>query len=387
MNELNEEDKDYYVLLTGSKNNAGDYLIKYRAKLLFDELRKDRKYVDVDAWKPFDDETLTLVNNSKAVILMGGPALQRNMHPHIYPLTKNLDNIKAPIVTMGIGWKSNDGSWRKSRDYPLTESTLKLLEKIDSSGIKSSVRDYHTLNALQHKGFKSFVMTGCPAFNDFKHLENPTLDTAEIKKIAFSLGVSFLESNEMLEQMRSNILGIRDGFPSTEIEVVFHHALSDEFLTTHNATDHHLAGHRKFADWLTNQGISFVDISGSAENLVECYSNADLHVGYRVHAHIFMTSIGKRSLLIAEDGRGKGVRLVMDGLVLDGVDEISENLFGKILRRLKIRSGFSVDDSISNEVLNNLNYEIKNSYPRMRKSQILLKDNFRTMEKFLLQLP
>ena len=31
-------DKDYYVTLTGGKNNAGDFLIKYRAFNLFKEL-------------------------------------------------------------------------------------------------------------------------------------------------------------------------------------------------------------------------------------------------------------------------------------------------------------------------------------------------------------
>lgn len=41
---------DYYVILTGSKNNAGNFLIKHRAKKLFTALRNDRKLVDLDAW-------------------------------------------------------------------------------------------------------------------------------------------------------------------------------------------------------------------------------------------------------------------------------------------------------------------------------------------------
>lgn len=43
--------KDYYVILTGSKNNAGDFLIKCRAKneKLFAALRPDRDIVDLDA--------------------------------------------------------------------------------------------------------------------------------------------------------------------------------------------------------------------------------------------------------------------------------------------------------------------------------------------------
>ncbi len=46
--------KEQYVVLTGSKNNAGDYLIKYRAKKLFKEFRPDREIVDYNAWEKFD---------------------------------------------------------------------------------------------------------------------------------------------------------------------------------------------------------------------------------------------------------------------------------------------------------------------------------------------
>ena len=38
--------KDQYVILTGSKNNAGDYLIKFSAKQLFSDLRPDREIID-----------------------------------------------------------------------------------------------------------------------------------------------------------------------------------------------------------------------------------------------------------------------------------------------------------------------------------------------------
>ena len=55
--------KNYYVILTGGKNNAGDHLIKYRAKLLFKWLRSDREIIDLDGWKPFSKEELLMINN------------------------------------------------------------------------------------------------------------------------------------------------------------------------------------------------------------------------------------------------------------------------------------------------------------------------------------
>lgn len=79
-----------YTILTGSKNNAGDFLIKYRAKQLFKELRPDRDIIDFNAWEEFDKEKLKIVNESKALILLGGPSLQKLMRPNIYKMTKNL---------------------------------------------------------------------------------------------------------------------------------------------------------------------------------------------------------------------------------------------------------------------------------------------------------
>ena len=201
MKQDNVGNQPYYVLLTGSKNNAGDYLIKFRAKKLLASLRPDRKVIDIDAWEPFDAKTIKMINASQALVLMGGPALQKNMYPSIYPMCENLNDIKVPVITMGIGWKSLDGAWNKSRSYPLLDTTIKLLDKIDKSGYQSSVRDYHTLNVLQGRGYKNFTMTGCHALNDLKHISAPLLETGKIKKVAFSLGVSFLESKEMLKRV------------------------------------------------------------------------------------------------------------------------------------------------------------------------------------------
>ena len=49
---------DQYVLLTGGKNNAGDFLIKHRAKQLLAALRPDRALIEYDAWKPLTAEQL-----------------------------------------------------------------------------------------------------------------------------------------------------------------------------------------------------------------------------------------------------------------------------------------------------------------------------------------
>ncbi len=85
-------------------------------------------------------------------------------------MTEELDDITVPIITMGIGWKSMNGAWRDTYNYPLNNQSIALLERIEQSGYQSSVRDYHTLNSIRFKGFENFVMTGCPAYYDLEKL-------------------------------------------------------------------------------------------------------------------------------------------------------------------------------------------------------------------------
>ena len=380
--------KDQYVILTGSKNNAGDFLIKFRAKQLFKELRPDREIIDFNGWEAFDDKKLKAVNESKALILLGGPALVKGMRERIYKMTENLDDIKVPIISMGIGWKSISGNWDDTYNYSLDEEDIKLLEKINSSGYISSVRDYHTLNSIRFKGFENFLMTGCPAYYDLdfigKEFQKPT-----INKVAFSLGVSFIHSPSMEELMKENILELKNKFIDKEFEVVFHHALNKEqFLSVHGSTTKHSNKHNEFAKWLESQSIKYIDISGSAENLMSYYQTVDLHVGYRVHAHIFMNSILKFSILISEDGRAKAVKNVIGGIILDGYTSFKDSFISKVLNKLFTSfDRYSANNYLTKEILDNIEYENKIDFIRVKNSRNQIDNNFEVMKQFLKQLP
>lgn len=381
--------KQSYVILTGSKNNAGDFLIKHRAKKLFEQIRPDREIIDFNAWESINQEKLEIINQSNALILMGGPALQKNMYPGIYKLPADLDEIKTPIVTMGVGWKSINGSWHDTYHYPLNQSSCKLLDRIKSDGVTSSVRDFHTLNVLQAKGYDNYLMTGCPAYYDLAHLREPFHFPDKIEKIAFSLGVSFINSFSMEKQMKDLILHLKEEFKGKTFEVVFHHGLNpDVFSKSYVGKANHNKRHNEFAAWLTEQNINFVDISGSAEKLIDYYSSVDLHIGYRVHAHIFMNSVKKLSLLISEDGRAKGSKATIAGMVIDGYSAYQNGYVHKIMSRLGVKFDRFITNSHSlEEIRNIITYEIDTKGHRSEQSQALIQQNFGLMTDFLNNLP
>lgn len=380
--------KDRYVLLTGAKNNAGDFLIGQRAKELFAWLRPDRTLVEYDRWQPLTDEQLAVINDSRALILTGGPALQPHMYPGIFPLVADLERIKAPIIAMAIGWKSPVGSWDATHRYSLTEATKQLLARIESSGYLSSVRDYHTLNVLYSHGFRNVLMTGCAALYSRVHIGGAFVVPERIRNVSFSLGVSFYKNRKFDEVNKRLILKLRDALPETRLRVVFHHSTDEKiYRNTHNPNLKLLNAQREMLEWLGRQGIEYVDISGGAEKMVEHYSNCDLHVGYRVHAHILMASVSRPTVLIAEDGRGTALKDVLGGLVFDGCP-VQHSVAGRTFKRLGLAGREYLESKfLPSDIVNQVRYEIERGYPRIGLQRAAIDTHLRVMKEFLEQLP
>lgn len=370
-------DTKKYILLTGGKNNAGDFLIKTRAKGLLKKYRPDRAFVDLDGWKPLTEEQIELINQSEALILTGGPSLQPQdrIRTLIYPLTDPLSRIKVPILTFGAGYKGSQGSWEETLTYNFSRKSLQLLQRINESGFQSSVRDYHTLHTLRAKGFNNFLMTGCPALYDTKTEKIGSYAHTEIKKVGFSLGVSYKLNKSMDETMKKLITELKNLYDNKLI-IYFHHKIKMDDPAEKNSVN-----------WLKSNNIEFKDISGDSEKLMTEYSSCDLHLGFRVHAHIFCSSIGKPSILLSEDGRAVALKEVLSGLIFKAHEISGESIVAKGLNKLKLTDRIKAVNHLDQTVLSALNYNLSKDPTQFNQpfSQInALKEQ---MVKYLKQLP
>lgn len=384
--------KPYYVTLTGSRNNAGDFLIRYRGHNLLRKIRPDRELVDMNSWEPLTDEQIEVINQSEALILLGGPALRKDMYPVVYPLVDDLSRIKVPITIMGAGWKAMPGYWVESHSYVFTPKTKLLLERIAQQNIGISVRDYRSLNSLFVAGISNAVMTGCPALYDPEKLGTNFILTkkSDVKTIVYSYGVNFVESKSIKENQREVLLAIVNQFPEAKVVAAFHHSVNEDELTASYGKRPKFANaHREEIKWLHHEGIAMQDISGGVEDLIDLYTLADLHIGYRVHAHIFMSSIRKPSVLISEDGRGRGLKEVLGGLVFDSFTAVQVDLTDRVLNKVGIKKmdAFQTDDKLADDIVNFLEYDFAQGNVITKQIQTSIDRHFSVMKTYLERLP
>jgi hypothetical protein len=300
---ITSEKKDYYILLTGAKINFGDFLITNRAiKLLTDNI-ENFKYELLNNWENLDDK-LDLINDSKGIIILGGPGYQTSMYPDVFPLVSDLNKLKARVSYLGGGAYAKSNDRITIEKYRFTEKAKSLLDYITKSGGVLSVRDSISQEVLKLNGYENAILTGCPVWYSNKHFLFPE----EIKKVSFSSPqkkVYYRQFLRLLKEFKSN-------FPNIEIVVHFNRGIGVKPYT--NSID--AKNTLKLDKLIRKMGINTLDISGSnlfAENL----EDFDMHIGYRVHSHLLFVSSSLPSILLHEDSRGSGMTETLKSIGID----------------------------------------------------------------------
>ena len=282
------------VILTGAKKNIGDFLIGERAKTLLKEFLDD-DIIELDRFKKLDDQ-LELINKSKALVLCGGPAYSRDIYKGIYPLVDDLNNIKVPIVPFGLGWSGKP--FNKANNFRFNKDSEIFLSHIHKTLEKSSCRDEITMGILKANGIDNVVMTGCPVWYDMDFIGKAFKMPITPKQVVFSTGASsnlFFQSVSLLKSLKRH-------FPKAKIHITYHRGIFPAKGTPPRKGLSYMA----IAFYGLLSGSKIHDVSSDLKK-INFYQNCDLHIGYRVHAHLYFLSKRIPSILINEDGRGLGM--------------------------------------------------------------------------------
>jgi hypothetical protein len=149
-------------------------------------------------------------------------------------------------------------------------------------------------------------MTGCPALfaqgDAIPGIQH--YDPANVRRIALSIGQNCLTSIRFSAQLTAVATSLRRCFPQATLTAAFHHGIGADYLASAHADPASLKRRQGLRRKLEQMNLECVDVSGSVDRLSAFYDSVDLHIGWRVHAHIYQVSFGRPSLLLAEDARG-----------------------------------------------------------------------------------
>lgn len=300
------------VTLTGAFKNAGDYLIGDRARKLV-RAHADSEVFDINR-KKITDEHYEIFNKARAVLLTGGPAYQKMMYPKIYNL--DLDRIKVPVIPFGLGWKGHLD--QTTQDFEFTKPATDFIQQIHSDKRRhSSVRDFLTLEVLANHGVENVAMTGCPAWYDEAKIQEDYSFTNDVDVLVFSMPAA------PNEQVKDLIAGLAKRFPRAKKYLSFQAGYRSTNL---NRADEINKWYRSVIFTAIRHGFRPVSFDSNFSKFTGVMSQADFHIGYRVHSHIFSLSQRTTSILIAEDSRGIGQTEAMGGVALKSSDSSAQIL-------------------------------------------------------------
>ena len=283
-----------YIVLSGAKKNIGDFLIVDRLVKLIRHVTGEEVLI-LDRFKPLD-EHLDKINVSKGVILGGGPAYASNIYPGIYPLVDDLEKIKVPIIPFGLGWSGRPENDPKA--FRFTDQSLSFLKSVHQRAEFTSCRDVITKSILDDNGFTNSIMTGCPVWYDVQSL-GKKLDASSVPgEIVFTTSAE----PRLIFQNLKLIKLLRRKFPEANIYMSFHRGIRKDEYTSYRSA----LVYRLMILLAKRYRVEVRDVSYDLER-IKFYDDCDFHLGYRVHAHLYFLSKRKPSILINEDGRGKGM--------------------------------------------------------------------------------
>jgi polysaccharide pyruvyl transferase WcaK-like protein len=335
------------LVLHGAKKNVGDFLIRERGLALLRHLRPDQEIITSERWRPLAQDLVALAD---AVVLCGGPGLQENFYPETFPLSPDIDALATPILPLALGWSGTPAG--RPEQFSFDEPSRRALTSIHTRIDWSSVRDDVSLQILRTADVGEVRRSGCTAWYHLPSLGAAPAPPSTIRSVVFTPPAGsrrlFVESLRIMRLLRAR-------YPQARRYCVFHRGLRADGETTRKE----VVAVRAMAAVASSLGFEIVDAAYDLSR-IDFYGDADLHVGYRVHAHLCFVSQHRPSLLISEDGRGVG-----QAVTLGDPYSLYADSPGLVAR---IDSALSIEEREGHPLLRRAVDEIERTWPVMRET-------------------
>jgi hypothetical protein len=280
--------KRYLLISTfpqSGSQNIGDRLITDATQKAILTAKSGEATCDV-VFRAEDYETCRKKLESADAIIFACLAIRPRMHHKQYPWIDKILDGKKPYAVVAAGTDLPVNNDRIESLYKgFSSETLNILRKINDGALFATSRGSLTQSFLEHHGCREFQFVGDIAFYDprYSTLAFKRASPREIARIAISDPHHFRIYDRVLEKLIDEIQAL---FPKAQICLMQHGVGSSSLLS------------------LVNRKRIELRQLYKEQNGLDEYENIDLHVGFRVHAHVSALKRRKYSYLLEQDGRG-----------------------------------------------------------------------------------
>lgn len=327
------------LLLSRPVSNAGDFLFTKKSLDAFLNICPE---VDVQKGHISNTFDVNYLNSFEAIVAAGGPLYDDAfLTDDKFPVLSQLEEIVPKIYFLSCGCYGTSTSVKEVFDRKFnTEVRQKLIDIQNKNGVYST-RDIYSEIILKNNGIKNVNMIGCTAWYDYNNIDVLVPHySGEIKKIVISdQGVTKDSRNWdwKFQAFKDTVDCLIKKFKESHFLFTFNGGIQTKYSGTYN---------ERVCDYLKQHGIEYKDISGSSEGFSLC-DDCDLHVGFRVHTHIYCLSKRIPSVLIGEDLRGSSLNQTLG--TPDILDFSYEDGSLKNNEYLGLQIGYYIDDILQME--------------------------------------
>ena len=353
------------ALLVGKIKNAGDYLIAERTKQLLKSVYPEcevNEYIRVYRLEP----QLSGLNSNDIAVIAGGPALLSGNNPLL--ALEDLSQITIPIFALGVGWFGADTKPDILYRYELSGANLELFKRIATDTKTICCRDMASINILRNSGLECGALTGCPAWYDLEKVQSLKVNkrlSRKTGKVCISDPANPGNMGKLLEVVQY----VHKFIAPEEIVVVFHRGIASN-----------VESYQIVLKYLEENQIAYFDIANDWVGFKQ-YDDADLHIGFRVHAHLYNLSKRNISVLISEDGRGLAVNETLGLPIIRPYNNLVINE-GRFMSAPNEYLVYQLDDVIKNMIDTNY-YELERAFETMNHYYQNMTKHISTMKDFV----
>ncbi len=284
------------------KSNIGDGFILYRILQLLHP--HECRHI-LTSRKNLSDDDIRKINATKGLILAGTNQLT-DFFSIVPGLTLNqLSRIEVPIIPFAIGINGH-----RKQNMKMSNLTKTVLEEIHNRIKYSSWRCGLTIDylvkhipSIEHK----LLITGCPVIYDENLLSGLPFSNKTGKIV-----VTVTERDDFWDREIKTIDFVARRFKDSEKILSLHQVFEGPTMWNFVIS---FIGRRKIyrhkkkvmalRAYAKDKGFD-IFVPKNVEECWEFYKNCDMHIGSRLHAHLFFLSQAKRSFLTYVDERMTG---------------------------------------------------------------------------------